>query len=644
MNLLDKITGFREFCNRSMDDMNPLISKIETIGKQIVTEMEDMTSSIEDLLLKFPELAGWTTKRDSKNLNDIKEKQNQLTELNEQITSLNKDIAESIKHHRENSDSFILLVFGKVNAGKSTFANTLAGWNLPEISQKDFNFRAINNKGREVTISCFEEYETECTNKIQWCRIGSLKIIDTPGLDSMTTKHHDLADGHTKFADLIFYVMNSDRQGGEDFKHIIELCDKGKRVIPLITRSDECDRDKENTYDGYQPPRPGDREEKERYLREIFTSEKDCIKDCLDPNEICSISSKLARNGILKPDIGYQESSNFSRLIDILQKVISEEGSKLRIDNPCDTLLDYVKTTEAVCEDFFEHFKKLRESFKKNERKLEMLRVELIADCGEIFDTIETEFNESKLNVEEFLDEVFRLRRMAKAVFRKKKARQDLEQQFSKKVLNEKDLKEALTEAAKSVQKKMKKRIEKFISNIKNEFSNFSKMDSGLSVEIMADNLLINVFSMIGQLIYVWLFGAIGGMIVEIVELILIETSVTSSFSIFGTIIGGGIGLIIGGILFKLNTGEAKDGIRADVSIQLEEVKERIIYGDPQNIGMKESVNNIVENISNHIKEELMDKPVEFIDELEKCVKKFSDSLSSKRDEMERLKNRETFN
>ncbi len=641
MSLLDKITGFREFCNRSMDNMNPLISEIEIIEKQIVTEMEEMISSMKDLLQKFPESAGWTTKCGSKNLDDVKEKQNQLGKLNKKITKLNKDIAESIKHHRKNSDSFILLVFGKVNAGKSTFANTLVGWNLPEISQEDFNFGAINEKEEEVAIRCFEENETECTNKIQWCSIGSLKIIDTPGLDSMTTKHHELADEHSKFADLILYVMNSDRQGGEDFKHIIELCDKGKRVIPLITRSDECDRDKENTYDEYQPPKPEDRKKQEQYLCERFTSEKDDIKDCLYPDEICSISSKLARNGILKPDIEYQKSSNFFKLIDILQKVISEEGPKLRIDSPCNTLLNYVKTTEAVCEDFFEHFKKLRESLKKNERKLEILRVELTEDCKEIFDTIETEFNKAELNIEKFLDEIFRWKRMVKAIFRTKKAKQDLEQKFSEMVLSEEDFKGALIEAAESVQKKMEKRIEKFISDIKNEFSNFSKMDSGLSVEIIAADLLMNVFNMIVQLIYIWLCGAIGGMIVEIAELILIETAITSSFSIFGTIIGGGVGLIIGGFLLKSGTGEAKDAIRADISMQLKEVKERIIYGDP---GIKEAVNKIIEDISNHIKKELMDKPTEFINELEMCVEKFSHSLSSKRDDIEKLKSREIFN
>jgi predicted GTPase len=640
MNLLDKITGFREFCNRSMDDMEPLISKTEIIAEQIVTEMKDMTSSIKELLQKIPE----SSKHDAE---DIKQKQSQFTELNKRLTELNSEIVKKIDQHKKNSECFTLLVFGKVNAGKSTFANTLLGWDLPGISEKDFNFRAISKEGKEVCIPCFEEYEIECTKKIQWCRVGSLKLVDTPGLDSMsmTDDHHRVADEYSNFADLILYAMNFDKQGKGDFEHIEKLCDKGKRIIPLITRSDQCDRDKENTYDEYQPlnPRYKEQEQKEEYLRKIFTSKKDRIKTCVNPDEICFVSSKLARNGILKGDTTYQVNSNFSNLIDILQKVISEEGTRLRIDNPCNTLLKDVEETEKVCNEFLVHLKKLRENFKKNETKIEMLRIELIEDCDEIFDTLKTEFNKAKSNVEKFLDEIFRLKRMAKAVFSKKKMEQDLEQKFSELVLNEDHFKDALTEAVNSVQEKMKKRIEKFISDIKNGFSNFSQMDAGLSVEVMAASLLINVFNMIGQLICIWGCGAIGGLIAEILELILIETAVTSSFSIIGTVVGGGIGLIVGGILFKLKTGEAKDVIRADISIQLEQVKERIVYGDSQHIGIKKSIDNIVEGISNHLKKELIDNPLKFIDELENCVKKLFNSLSSKRDDIETLKKQGNF-
>ena len=66
---------------------------------------------------------------------------------------------EHFKHSEENEDRFLVVVFGEVKAGKSAFANHLAGleFNLtPEQRGQCF----VGDK----TVDRLEEKRTECTH------------------------------------------------------------------------------------------------------------------------------------------------------------------------------------------------------------------------------------------------------------------------------------------------------------------------------------------------------------------------------------------------------------------------------------------------------------------------------------------------
>jgi predicted GTPase len=134
------------------------------------------------------------------------------------------------------ADRVILLVFGKVNAGKSSFCNYLTNLFNPE-KIKRFCFEGGNVKYFD---EAFTEGVTETTAQIQGVELGSnLVLLDSPGLHSIVDENGDLTRRYTDSADAILWLTPSSSPGQvqelQDLK--LEL-EKKKPLQPVITKSD----------------------------------------------------------------------------------------------------------------------------------------------------------------------------------------------------------------------------------------------------------------------------------------------------------------------------------------------------------------------------------------------------------------------
>ncbi|WP_440888370.1 dynamin family protein [Vibrio sp. WZ-1] len=134
------------------------------------------------------------------------------------------------------ADRVILLVFGKVNAGKSSFCNYLTNLFAPE-QIKRFCFEDGKVKYFE---GAFAEGVTETTAQIQGVELGSnLVLLDSPGLHSIVDENGDLTRRYTDSADAILWLTPSSSPGQvqelQDLK--LEL-EKKKPLQPVITKSD----------------------------------------------------------------------------------------------------------------------------------------------------------------------------------------------------------------------------------------------------------------------------------------------------------------------------------------------------------------------------------------------------------------------
>lgn len=135
-------------------------------------------------------------------------------------------------------DRLVLLIYGKVNAGKSTLLNFLverfAAHGVP--AQR---FRLEN--GQEVALE--HPFETSCTENtahVQGVKLGAnLVVLDTPGLLSVTPDNHALTNRFKVAADGALLLTNSAAPGQtQELQLLRAATESGKPIQIVLTQSD----------------------------------------------------------------------------------------------------------------------------------------------------------------------------------------------------------------------------------------------------------------------------------------------------------------------------------------------------------------------------------------------------------------------
>jgi adenylate kinase family enzyme len=140
-------------------------------------------------------------------------------------------------------DEALLLVFGKFNAGKSSFCNFLA--ERFAAHNRSVQYFHVDAGQLVETSECFKEGATETTSRLQGVRLGEkLVLLDTPGLHSVTPENAALTQRFTDSADGVLWLTSSTSPG-----QVQELDDLGrelhrnKPLLPVVTRSDVYEED-----------------------------------------------------------------------------------------------------------------------------------------------------------------------------------------------------------------------------------------------------------------------------------------------------------------------------------------------------------------------------------------------------------------
>lgn len=145
------------------------------------------------------------------------------------------------------SDSFfdkaIFLVFGKVNAGKSSFCNFVA----ERFSKNGSAVQYFHIDQGHIVNSPdqFKEGATETTSRIQGVRLGEkLILLDTPGLHSVTPENGDLTRRFTESADAVLWLTSSTSPGQvQELNELQRELGGGKPLLPIVTKSDVYEED-----------------------------------------------------------------------------------------------------------------------------------------------------------------------------------------------------------------------------------------------------------------------------------------------------------------------------------------------------------------------------------------------------------------
>ena len=141
----------------------------------------------------------------------------------------------------EYTNRIILLVYGKVNAGKSSFCNFLAS----QFSRDKVKYFSFKDGRVNYFEGQFREGVTETTNKIQGVELGkNLVILDSPGLHSVVDKNGELTRRFADSADAVLWLSPSSSPGQvQELNELKKELEKRKPLQPIITKSDEYRED-----------------------------------------------------------------------------------------------------------------------------------------------------------------------------------------------------------------------------------------------------------------------------------------------------------------------------------------------------------------------------------------------------------------
>ncbi len=148
---------------------------------------------------------------------------------------------------RQLSESFgdkaALLVFGKVNAGKSSFCNFLTE-RFAAHGRRIRRFHLAHNAMQD-SEDAFAVGVTETTSRIQGVWLGEkLVLLDTPGLHSVTPENGELTKRFTDSADAVLWLTSSGSpaqvQELDELRDELKSC---KPLQPVITKSDVEEED-----------------------------------------------------------------------------------------------------------------------------------------------------------------------------------------------------------------------------------------------------------------------------------------------------------------------------------------------------------------------------------------------------------------
>ncbi|MFC4452602.1 dynamin family protein [Deinococcus sonorensis] len=150
---------------------------------------------------------------------------------------------EAVQHARQAvanlDESFLLVVVGEFNAGKSSFVNALLGDAvLPE--------GVTPTTDRIYVLLHGERSEPEATRdpfvvrlRVPLTVLDGVALVDTPGTNAIVRQHQVLTEGFLPRADLLLFLTSADRPFTESERQFLSLAARwGRSVVMVVNKAD----------------------------------------------------------------------------------------------------------------------------------------------------------------------------------------------------------------------------------------------------------------------------------------------------------------------------------------------------------------------------------------------------------------------
>lgn len=243
-------------------------------------------------------------------------------------------------------ESVIAMAYGKVNCGKSTLGNLVAGRSFAGSEANPYEnvepkFEVHHSVGGELKTRPLEDGfsvgGTECTKEIQTFTLGGLSWVDSPGIHSMTGENQALAKRYVDSAELVIYLMNSDSVArSSDIAELRELMKVDKPTLIGVIQFDEVDVDVDlesgEIVETLKPKSDKAKEEQREHIEERISEVG--LQDILRNRSYCFLSAKVAQKAIDEGDRELWEASGYPQFLQELGSIVSDDAILLKQENP----------------------------------------------------------------------------------------------------------------------------------------------------------------------------------------------------------------------------------------------------------------------------------------------------------------------
>lgn len=267
--------------------------------------------------------------------------------------------------------SLIVLVYGKVNSGKSTLGNTLAG--VPFQRLKGYPYAghspvferhdAVAGVQRIEVLSDgpatdaaatdtkgFATDATECTSSIQSFRLGGFAWVDTPGIHSMTLENQALARKYLESAELVVFVTASGApMRSSDVQELRELLHQRKPVLLVVTRFDVAEEDVDAQGELVRVYAPKPKESMDAQRRWIESQVHQHSLSCvLADRDYFFVSAHIAQQAATTDNVALFVDSGIPNLFRGLTRVLERDAVALKAQAP---KMRFKRLLDDICGD-----------------------------------------------------------------------------------------------------------------------------------------------------------------------------------------------------------------------------------------------------------------------------------------------------
>ena len=289
-------------------------------------------------------------------------------------------------------DSFLVVVVGEFNAGKSSFINALL--NTDKLAEGVTPTTAQINLiryGENESITPIENWGLLIRLPVEL--LDSISFVDTPGTNAVITEHEVLTRWFLPRADMVLFVSSADRPFSEsENKFMQSIRDWGKKTVLILNKIDLLET----------------QEDRDQVINFVRTSAETALEIEIP---VIPVSSRLARKARASMSHELWKESGFEELEQFIQDKLDEKSrftmkmlSALGVASKVET-----ETTSRIQNElqFYNEDRKLTETIRG---EVDLYHDDMIKEINRSMKEIHAIFSDVKIRGNQYFEDLFVVR------------------------------------------------------------------------------------------------------------------------------------------------------------------------------------------------------------------------------------------